>query len=114
METQLGRRPRVAGPGATPEQVHVTRRLGRVLEKAFEEAKRLNDDYVSVEHLLMALIDEGVITGVPREKFAEALNAVRGNQRVTSSNPEAAYEALETNGDRPGRGDPPGDPDPVA
>jgi ATP-dependent Clp protease ATP-binding subunit ClpB len=98
VETQLDRRPRVAGPGATPEQVHVTRRLGRVLEKAFEEAQRLKDDYVSVEHLLMALIDEGVITGVPREKFAEAVSSVRGNQRVTSSNPEAAYEALEKYG----------------
>ncbi|HEY0541336.1 MAG TPA: ATP-dependent chaperone ClpB [Actinoallomurus sp.] len=98
MDTQLDRRPRVAGPGATPEQVHVTRRLGRVLEKAFEEAQRLKDDYVSVEHLLMALIDEDVITGVPREKFAEAVSSVRGNQRVTSSNPEAAYEALEKYG----------------
>jgi ATP-dependent Clp protease ATP-binding subunit ClpB len=98
MESHLGRRPRVTGPGAAPEQVHVTRRLGLVLEKAFQEAQRLKDDYVSVEHLLMALIDEGVITGVPREKFIEALTAVRGNQRVTSSNPEAAYEALEKYG----------------
>ncbi|GLY85559.1 ATP-dependent chaperone ClpB [Actinoallomurus iriomotensis] len=98
METRLGRRPRVAGPGATPEQVHVTRRLGRVLERAFDEARRLRDDYVSAEHLLMALIDEGVITGVPQEKFAEAVNAVRGNQRVTSATPEAAYEALEKYG----------------
>ncbi|MFB9836023.1 ATP-dependent chaperone ClpB [Actinoallomurus acaciae] len=98
METQLGRRPRVAGPGATPDQVHVTRRLGRVLEKAFEEARGLSDDYVSVEHLLMALIDEAVIAGVPREKFAEAVNAVRGNQRVTSATPEAAYEALQKYG----------------
>jgi ATP-dependent Clp protease ATP-binding subunit ClpB len=98
MDEQLDRRPRVAGPGATPEQVHVTRRLGRVLEKAFEEAQRLKDDYVSVEHLLMALIDEAVITGVAREKFAEALTSVRGNQRVTSSNPEAAYEALQKYG----------------
>ncbi|MCW2948362.1 MAG: ATP-dependent chaperone ClpB [Actinoallomurus sp.] len=98
MESQLDRRPRITGPGATPDQVHVTRRLGRVLEKAFQEAQRLKDDYVSVEHLLMALVDEGVITGVPREKFLEAVNAVRGNQRVTSSNPEAAYEALEKYG----------------
>jgi ATP-dependent Clp protease ATP-binding subunit ClpB len=98
MESQLDRRPRVTGPGVSRDQVHVTRRLGRVLEKAFEEAQRLKDDYVSVEHLLMALIDEGVITGVPREKFLEAVNAVRGNQRVTSSNPEASYEALEKYG----------------
>jgi ATP-dependent Clp protease ATP-binding subunit ClpB len=98
MENELGRRPRAAGPGAAPEQVHVTQRLGRVLERAFEEAQRLKDDYVSVEHLLMALIDESVISGVPREKFLEAVTAVRGNQRVTSSNPEAAYEALEKYG----------------
>jgi ATP-dependent Clp protease ATP-binding subunit ClpB len=98
MATHLGRRPRVTGPGASPDQVHVTHRLGRVLEKAFQEAQRLRDDYVSVEHLLMALVDEGVITGVPREKFAEAITAMRGNQRVTSSNPEAAYEALEKYG----------------
>src|SRR3569833_1046604 len=98
MEARLDRRPRVAGPDATPEQVHVTRRLGRVLEKGFEEARRLQDDYVSVEHLLAALIDEGVITGVPREKIAEAVRSVRGNQRATSSAPEAAYEALEKYG----------------
>jgi ATP-dependent Clp protease ATP-binding subunit ClpB len=98
VEAQLRRRPRVTGPGAAPSQVHVTRRLGQVLEKAFQEAQRLKDDYVSVEHLLLALIDERVITGVPRERFVEALNAVRGNQRVTSSNPEAAYEALEKYG----------------
>ncbi|MDN3351989.1 ATP-dependent chaperone ClpB [Actinomadura sp. DC4] len=98
METRLDRRPRVAGPGAASDRVHVTRRLGRVLEKAFAEARRRGDDYVSVEHLAMALVDEGVITGVPREKFAEAVNALRGNQRVTSSAPEAAYEALEKYG----------------
>jgi ATP-dependent Clp protease ATP-binding subunit ClpB len=98
MESQLGRRPRVSGPGVSPGQVHVTRRLGQVLEHAVREAERLRDDYVSVEHLLMALVDEGVITGVPREKFIEAVNAVRGNQRVTSSNPEASYEALEKYG----------------
>jgi ATP-dependent Clp protease ATP-binding subunit ClpB len=98
MESRLGRRPRVTGPGAAPEQAQIARRLVRVLERAFQEAQRRGDDYVSVEHLLMALIDEGVITGVPRERFAEALTAVRGNQRVTSSNPEAAYEALEKYG----------------
>ena len=97
-ETELARRPRVAGPGATPEQVHVTRRLGRVLEKAFEEARWRKDDYVSVEHLLLAMVDEGVVKGVSREKFAEAVEAVRGDRRVTSATPEVAYEALEKYG----------------
>ncbi len=98
MESTLGRRPRVSGTGAAPGQVRVTRRLGQVLESAFQEAQRLRDDYVSVEHLLLALINDGVITGVPEEKFAEAVERVRGNQRVTSSSPEAAYEALEKYG----------------
>ena len=97
-ETELGRRPRVAGPGASPDQVRVTGRLGRVLERAFEEAQGRGDDYVSVEHLLMALVDEGAVTGVPRERLAEALEAVRGDRRVTSADPEAAYEALEKYG----------------
>ncbi len=95
LEARLGRRPRVTGQSAPPG---ATRRLGSVLDRAAESAKRLRDDYVSVEHLLMALIDEDVITGVPPEKFAEAVGSVRGNQRVTSSEPEAAYEALEKYG----------------
>jgi ATP-dependent Clp protease ATP-binding subunit ClpB len=98
METRLGRRPRVTGPGAGLGQAQVTRSLTQVLEKAFQEARRRGDDYVSVEHLLMALIDEGVITGVPREKFLEAVNALRGSRRVTSANPEAVYDALEKYG----------------
>jgi len=97
IEAQLARRPRVSGTGVSA-QPQITRRLGRVLERAYEEAQRRHDDYVSFEHLLMALVDEGVVTGVPREKFQEAVTAVRGNQRVTSANPEAAYEALEKYG----------------
>ena len=98
IEGRLGRRPRVTGPGAVPGRVHPTTRLTHVLERAAQEAERRDDDYVSVEHLLAALIDEGVITGVARERFAEAVDAVRGNQRVTSSAPEASYEALEKYG----------------
>ncbi len=98
IESRLGRRPRAYGPGADAARVHVTRRLARVLDRAEEEARRRSDDYVSVEHLLMALIDEGVVTGVPREKFAEAVEGVRGNRRVTSDTPEAAYEVLDKYG----------------
>jgi ATP-dependent Clp protease ATP-binding subunit ClpB len=57
--SELQRRPKVTGPGAAPGQVFVTQRLARVLEAAEREAKRLKDEYVSVEHLLLALADEG-------------------------------------------------------
>jgi ATP-dependent Clp protease ATP-binding subunit ClpB len=103
VETDLQRRPRVTGPGASPGQVAVTQRLARVLEAAEREAKRLKDEYVSVEHLLLALAEEGSGSAagrrlkefrVTREAFLEALTRVRGNQRVTSATPEGAYEAL--------------------
>jgi ATP-dependent Clp protease ATP-binding subunit ClpB len=103
VEADLSRRPKVSGPGAAPGQVFVTQRLSRVLDAAEREAGRLKDEYVSVEHLLLALTDEGSATvagrqlkehGITREAFLSALTRVRGNQRVTSAMPEAAYEAL--------------------
>ncbi len=103
VESELSRRPRVSGPGAAPGQVFVTQRLSRLLDSAEREAKRLKDEYVSVEHLVIALLDEGTGTaagrllragGLTRDGFLQALTAIRGNQRVTSAMPEAAYEAL--------------------
>ena len=103
LEAELSRRPRVSGPGVTPGQVSVTQRLSRELDAAEREAARLKDDYVSVEHLLIALLEEGQATaagrllgqeGLTRDSFLEALAGLRGNQRVTSAMPEAAYEAL--------------------
>ncbi|WP_446697426.1 ATP-dependent chaperone ClpB [Streptosporangium vulgare] len=107
LEAELGRRPQVSGPGASPGQVYVTQRLSRLLETAKREADRLKDEYVSVEHLLIALIEEGSSTsagrllheqGLTRDGFLKALTAIRGNQRVTSAMPEVAYEALEKYG----------------
>ncbi|WP_240506958.1 ATP-dependent chaperone ClpB [Thermoactinospora rubra] len=107
LEQELSRRPRVSGPGAGPGQVFVTQRLSRLLDAAEREASRLKDEYVSVEHLLLALIDEGSEAasgrllhgqGVSRDRFLQALTAIRGNQRVTSAMPEVAYEALEKYG----------------
>ncbi|NUR28053.1 MAG: ATP-dependent chaperone ClpB [Catenulispora sp.] len=107
VERDLQRRPRVSGPGAAPGQVLVTQRLARLLETAQREADRLKDDYVSVEHLVLALAEEGSATaagrrlkehGVTRESFLDALTRIRGNQRVTSAMPEVAYEALEKYG----------------
>jgi ATP-dependent Clp protease ATP-binding subunit ClpB len=107
IEAELERRPRTTGPGAAPGQVYVTQRLSRLLDTADAEAKRLKDEYVSVEHLVLALIEEGSASaagrilrerGVTRDGFLSALTAIRGNQRVTSAMPEVTYEALEKYG----------------
>ncbi|ATY14001.1 ATP-dependent chaperone ClpB [Amycolatopsis sp. AA4] len=107
LEAALSRRPKVSGPGVTPGETRVTARLARVLDAADREAGRLKDDYVSVEHLLAALLEEGSSSaagrllrgaGLTRDKFLEVLRKVRGNQRVTSATPESAYEALEKYG----------------
>ena len=107
VESELDKRPRVSGPGTEPGKIYVSQRLSRILVAAENEAKRLKDEYVSVEHLLMALVAEGdktpsgkllKLAGIDREKFLKTLTDVRGNQRVTSANPEASYEALEKYG----------------
>jgi ATP-dependent Clp protease ATP-binding subunit ClpB len=107
LEAELGRRPSVSGPGTEPGKVLVTQRLSRLLDTAQQEAERLKDDYVSVEHLVIALLEEGSTTaagrlldrqGVTRDSFLEALTRIRGHQRVTSAMPEVAYEALEKYG----------------
>ncbi|MFO7251605.1 MAG: ATP-dependent chaperone ClpB [Actinomycetes bacterium] len=107
LEAELSRRPRVSGPGAAPGQVYLTQRVARLLDAADREARRLRDEYVSVEHLLMALLEEGPDTaagrilreqGFTRDRFLQALTGIRGHQRVTSAMPEVAYEALEKYG----------------
>ncbi len=107
VERELDRRPRQSGPGVEPGKLYVSNRLVRLMDQAEEERKRLKDEYVSVEHIVLAMIDEGEATaagkvlktfGVSRENFLAALTAVRGHQRVTSATPESAYEALEKYG----------------
>jgi ATP-dependent Clp protease ATP-binding subunit ClpB len=103
LTTELEKRPRVTGSGAEPGKVYVTQRLNRLLDTAEQEARRLTDEYVSVEHLVIALLDEGSSSpagrilaqeGVTRDSFLQALTTVRGSQRVTSATPEGTYEAL--------------------
>src|SRR3954465_9943901 len=107
LERHLEGRPRMTGPGAAPGQVYVSRALSQVLDAAEQEAERLKDEYVSVEHVLLAMVASGTDTGagrllrehgVTRERFLEVLTQVRGSQRVTSATPEGAYEALEKYG----------------
>ncbi len=103
VEREIDRLPRIGGGGYSSESIHMTYRLGQMLNRAEQEAKQLKDEYVSVEHLILAMVEEGGNTpsgrllaqyGVTRERLLSELVEVRGNQRVTSKNPEATYEAL--------------------
>ncbi len=105
LEAELAKIPKVTGGGADSGQVYATQRLGRVLARAEKEAGKLKDEYVSVEHVLIAMLDEpGAASKILREaglthdKLMAVLQKVRGNQRVTSSNPEATYQSLEKYG----------------
>jgi ATP-dependent Clp protease ATP-binding subunit ClpB len=102
---ELDRLPQVTGSGADASQIYVTQRLSRVLERAEQEAGKLKDDYISIEHLMLAVLAEpGTASramrdaGLTPDKLLDALRRVRGHQRVTSPNPEATYQALERYG----------------
>ena len=95
--------PRLSGAGDVQPQF--SGRASRTLVQAGEEATKLTDEYVSVEHLLLALLDDSAApgrllreAGLTRDKMLAALRDVRGNQRVTSQNPEGTYQSLERYG----------------
>ncbi len=103
LRKELENRPRMGGPGADSSKLYASRRLSNLLLQAENEAKQLKDDYVSVEHIVLAAVAEGERTAsgrllkklhVDRDKLLQALTQVRGNQRVTSQDPESTYEAL--------------------
>ena len=101
VEQALAKRPKVQGG-----QVYVGQDLNKALIGAEDEAKQLGDEYVSVEHLFLAMLKHPNREidriwkeyGITRERFLQALSTVRGNQRVTSDNPEATYDTLEKYG----------------
>jgi ATP-dependent Clp protease ATP-binding subunit ClpB len=106
VEAELARLPKVSSTTGAGGEVYISGRLNKVLVQAEDEAKTLKDDYVSVEHILLAIVNErsgaaGRILnelGLTRDKLMQALRQVRGSQRVTSQNPEATYESLERYG----------------
>src|SRR5882757_4882171 len=105
LDAELKKIPQVTGGGSDAGQIYATQRLGRILARAEQEAGKLKDDYVSVEHVLIAMLDEPGATskilrdaGITHDKLMSVLKKVRGNQRVSSSNPEATYQALERYG----------------
>ena len=103
LQAEIDKIPKVSG-GA--DSMYSTRRLQQLLLAAEKKADQLKDEYVSVEHLYMALLDERNTAsaqilkrnGVDKDRFLQALNQVRGNQRVTSQNPEENYDALNKYG----------------
>src|SRR5437870_5092213 len=102
LERMLSNRAQVYGGNA---QVGASRDLMAVLNKAQQEAQSLRDDYVSTEHLLLALSEDGATVGallrrngITRDAILQALQTIRGSQRVTSQNPETTYQALEKYG----------------
>jgi ATP-dependent Clp protease ATP-binding subunit ClpB len=102
LNEDLDRLPKVTGASTgTPDQIYVTPRLNRLFLRAEDEAKKLKDDFISVEHFLLAAVEDSKALkdlGVTRDRLMQALREVRGSQRVTSKNPEATYEALEKYG----------------
>jgi ATP-dependent Clp protease ATP-binding subunit ClpB len=107
LDKELGRLPRVSGPGAQPGQIYVTQRMNEVMLAAQDLAGKMQDEYVSVEHVLLAILEKpgtGPTATVLRQfsltkdKVLGVLAEVRGNQRVTSANPEETYDALKKYG----------------
>ena len=106
LERNLNKRPSVSHGGAQPGQVAISQQTQRILVNAEKQAARLKDEYVSVEHLILAMLEDSTSTagnilrtlGITRDAFLKALTEVRGSQRVQSANPEQTYEALERYG----------------
>ena len=101
VEQALARIPQVQGAGAAPGQLHMAQRLVQILTKAEDEQKSLKDDYLSVEHVLLAMAQEDgpfKKLGVTRDRLLSGLQQVRGSQRVTSQDPEGTYQSLEKYG----------------
>jgi ATP-dependent Clp protease ATP-binding subunit ClpB len=105
IESEIKKIPKVTGPSGSVDQVYITGRLNKLFVAAEDEARSLTDLYGSVEHLLLAIINEGgpasramKAAGADRDRVMKTLVQVRGYQRVTSQNPEATYEALDRYG----------------
>ena len=107
LEALLKKRPSVRGPGAEMGTITISQRVAKTIANAEALAKRLRDEYVSVEHIFAELLREPASTGLGQvaadaglsaDKFTETMMAVRGPHRVTSANPEESYEALSKYG----------------
>ena len=106
VKAEIQRLPKVSGSGREPDKVYVSRDVDRTLTQADKIADQMKDEFLSVEHLFLALIDTADSTlkklfqtyNITREAALSALSQVRGNQRVTTDNPEGTYDALKKYG----------------
>ena len=106
VEQQVKKLPAVTGPGREPGKIYVSSDVDAVLAEAENQAKRMKDEYVSVEHIMLAMIDKANAAmrsvferfNITRNSFLSALSTVRGNTRVTSDSPEETYDALSKYG----------------
>ncbi|MBI2995419.1 MAG: ATP-dependent chaperone ClpB [Candidatus Melainabacteria bacterium] len=103
----LSKQPKGRASTSSNEQLYLSFKTNSLLEKAFEEAKNMKDDYVSVEHIILAMLDPQIKSecqqilkneGVTREQILKVLSKIRGHQRITSPTPEATYDALSKYG----------------
>ena len=106
VQAEVNKLPKVSGGGREADKVYVAQDVDRALNAAEETAKSMKDEYISVEHLFLGLLDTANSAlkelfrtyNVTKEKVMQALASVRGNQRVTSDNPEETYDALKKYG----------------
>ena len=98
--------PHVTGSGRDPDKVYISNELDQALNAAEKQASQMKDEYISVEHVFLGMLQNpGRVAGalfkqfgITKEKFMQVLSAVRGNQRVTTDNPESTYDALKKYG----------------
>ena len=102
----LAKLSKVTGPGREPDKVYISQDVDRALNEAQKQADRMSDEYVSVEHLMLGLMETADSSlkdifrtfNITKERFLEALKTVRGNTRVTSDTPEDTHDALSKYG----------------
>lgn len=106
VEAELSKLPRVSGGATETGKVYISQKLSQALVSAEDEANKLKDEYVSVEHLFLAILNDASSPlaklfrqfNITRDSFLKTLSEVRGNQRITSDNPEETYDVLEKYG----------------
>ena len=103
---KLSALPRVSGSGRDPDKIYISQAADKALSAAAREAKAMKDEFISVEHLMLGLLSETTSNtaelfrafGITKDSFLKVLSSVRGNQRVTTDNPEETYNALQKYG----------------
>ncbi|NLG92666.1 MAG: type VI secretion system ATPase TssH, partial [Clostridiales bacterium] len=106
VKRQVAKLPGVTGPGREPGKIYVSADVDAVLVEAEKESERMKDEYVSVEHIMLSILNKPNSAvravfdsfGITRDQFLSALSTVRGNTRVTSDTPEETYDALSKYG----------------